>query len=103
MQVDAKQLEKPPKKVGTWKGRDVMRLVTKGGLNLLIAPGDGSWKTLGTGGHFGIARAAARKLGHEVAYTELSKADFVDEAFIERFVPRAVAMTLAIRRAHGEE
>lgn len=77
MKITPEQLDKSKKKrIGRYKGAPVWELVTKGGLNMILAEGpNGIKKMLSCGPHRGFARNLARQNHADFILEELSKAD----------------------------
>lgn len=78
MNITEEQLAEKPKAVGTLKGQKIFHVSTKGGFHMVVKPDGAGFETLGVGPHPAIARHIAQKHQPEIAWTELSKAQYVD-------------------------
>lgn len=94
MQIDSKQMDERPKKVGELHGRPVMHLRTKGGLHIM-AKANG--EVLGTGPHRAVARHIAQKHEPEIVWTELSKSDHITPDSFALVLPKYEEQTEALR------
>ena len=89
MQIDEKQI-KLKQKVGLLQGFPVLRLLTKGGLNILASMQKGVIKVLGVGPQLAIAKAVAMDSGNDIAWEDsLSKSEDaslpIDEQVIDKY------------------
>ena len=90
--------------VGKLNGKDVMELVTTGGLYMNVLKTAGKPEVLSTGPHRAIARHIATKnASGEIHWSELSKGDHIDEADYAFLLPRYEQLTDYIRSLHSEE
>ena len=103
MNIDAKQIDQKPKKVGNLNGKPVFHLRTKGGLHILVMQKNGAYETLGTGPHRAVARHIASKHEPEIVWSELSKSDHVDADAYALILPKYEEMTAALRRLTPKE
>lgn len=94
MQIDAKQIDEKPKKVGELRGQPVMHLRTKGGLHVMVKS---NGQVLGTGPHHAVARHIAMKYEPDIVWTELSKADHVTADSYAMVLPKYEAITDDLR------
>lgn len=97
MNIDAKQIDEKPKKVGHLNGKPVFHMRTKGGLHILVMQKNGSYETLGTGPHRAVARHIAAKYEPEIVWSELSKSDHVDPEAYAMILPKYEEITEALR------
>lgn len=91
------------KKVGKLDGNPVIELATTGGLHLVVTARGGKVETLGTGPHRAVARHIAKKRQPEIQWTELAKADHVEEVYMTPVLPKYEALTLEMRKLEGSE
>lgn len=91
------------KKIGTLNGDAVIELATKGGFHMVVTAHNGRVETLGCGPHRAVARHIAKKKEPSIQFSELSKADHVDEAHYQFILPKYEAITAAFRKAEGSE
>lgn len=103
MEITEKQLQGKPKQVGTWNGKKVLHIATKGGLHMIVAPNGAGWETLGAGPHVAVSKHIAGKKHDDIVWTGLSKADWVDPDCYLVLLPKYEALTEALRKAHGDE
>jgi hypothetical protein len=103
MDLNAKQIDEKPKKVGVLKGKPVFHLRTKGGLHLLVTAAGTGYQTLGTGPHRAVARHIAQKHEPEIVWSELSKADHVDISTFALVLPKYEELTEAFRALQPEQ
>lgn len=89
------------KKVGKIGDSPVFELATTGGLHLIVGTRGGKFETLGTGPHRAVARHIARKHAPEIQWSELSKADHVEEAHFAHLLPRYEELTDQMRKLQG--
>lgn len=99
MDLNAKQLAGKPKKIGHLNDKDVFGMTTKGGLSLVVSAKDGAFETLGAGPHPAVARHIAKKRNPDVTFTELNKADYIEERAYASMLPKYEAITDAVRDA----
>lgn len=99
MQLEAKQIEQKPKKVGTLRGAPVFHLRTKGGLHILVTKKGAGYETLATGPHKAVARHIANKHEPEIFWSEMSKSDHVEVYQFEHLLPRYEEITEFIRKS----
>lgn len=85
--ITENQLKFKPKKVGTLKGKDVYRALTKGGLNLILFRSETGLKTLGIGSHIALARHIATLNEPDISWTELSKAEELPVETFQHLIP----------------
>lgn len=97
MQIDTKQIDEKPKKVGNLRGKPVFHLRTKGGLHILVMQKNGTYETLGTGPHRAVARHIANKYEPDIVWSELSKSDHVDPEAYALILPKYEEVTEALR------
>lgn len=102
MQIDAKQLDGKPRKVGTMGSRAVHEVRTKGGLHLIVSPRpDKGPEILGTGPHRAVARAVALK-HHDIQWNDLAKGDWVDPIHYQFLMPQYEELRMRFRNASGD-
>lgn len=89
------------KRVGKIGSAPVIELATTGGLHLIVAARGGKGEVLGTGPHRAVARFIAKKREDKIEWTELEKADPVDEACFAFVLPKYEALTDEIRARYG--
>jgi hypothetical protein len=82
------------KKVGQLKGKPVYHVKTRGGLHM-ISKEDGS--LIATGPHGGVARHIAKKYEPEVEWTELAKAEHLEEAVLAHLLPKYIELSDRMR------
>lgn len=100
--LDEKQMEGKPRKVGTWSGRPVFHMRTKGGWQLIATQkNDGTPEILGVGSHRGLAMHIAEKNAKGIEWTTLAKAGFVDPIYFEWMLPRWETITDQLRALGG--
>lgn len=76
MQITAQSLDlSKKKKIGKLHGQPVFRMVTKGGLNLIIENGVKGLIVLSCGPHPAVARMTALRSYPDLVIDELSKSD----------------------------
>lgn len=80
MNITEEQLAEKPKAIGTLNGHKIFHVSTKGGFHMVVQPNGTGFDTLGVGPHPAIARHIAQKHQPEIAWTELSKAQYMDPA-----------------------
>lgn len=97
MQIDRKQIDEKPKKVGNLNGKPIFHIRTKGGLHVLVMQKNGTYETLGTGPHRAVARHIASKHEPEIVWSELSKSDHCSVDQFEFVLPKYEAITDALR------
>lgn len=97
MDLSAKQLTGKPKKIGRLNDKDVFGMTTKGGLSLVVSAKDGAFETLGAGPHAAVARHIAKKRNPDVVFTELNKADYIDERAYAQYLPKYESITEALQ------
>lgn len=99
--VDEKQIEYK-KRVGKLKGSPVVEVGLKGGLHLIFVNEGGTWATLGAAPHRAIARHIAKKKSdNKIEWSDLSKADYIEESHYAHLLPRYEALTDALRECQG--
>lgn len=103
MQIDAKQIDQKPKKVGSVNGKPVFHLRTKGGLHILVMQKGGSYETLGTGPHRAVARHIASRHEPDIVWDSLSKADHVDVSSFAMILPKYEQITEALRARDADD
>lgn len=86
MNLDAEQLSSK-RIIGKSGGRNVIELVTKGGWHLIVRADASGFQPIGAGSHKGIARFIAKKKDAELELDELSKAESIDDALLEPYIP----------------
>lgn len=90
------------KKVGKWGASPIIEVGLKGGLHLIFAAKGGKFETLGAGPHRAVARHIAKKRsGDQIEYTDLSKADHIEEAHFAHVLPKYEELTTALRDRQG--
>jgi hypothetical protein len=88
------------KKIGKCKGKDITHIKLRGGLHL-ITQGP-SQEIIGTGSHGIVARHIAKaRLGDDLEWTELSKADWLPEAAYSHLIPEYQELTTRFRKLQG--
>ena len=97
MNIDSKQIDEKPKKVGNLHGKPVFHLRTKGGLHILVMQKASGYETLGTGPHRAVARHIASKYEPDIVWSELSKSDHVDPEAYAMILPKYEEITEALR------
>lgn len=103
MQIDAKQLDGKPRRVGTYQSRPVMEVRTKGGLHLIVSPREKKPpEVLGTGPHRAVARAVSMK-HHDIQWNDLAKGDWIDPIHYEFLMPRYEKLTEDFRKLQGDQ
>lgn len=103
MQIDAKQLDGKPRRVGTYASRPVMEVRTKGGLHLIVSPrADKGPEVLGTGPHRAVARAVALK-HHKIEWNDLTKGDWIDPIHYQFLMPQYEELRTRFRAALGDK
>ncbi len=98
MNIDAKQIDQKPKKVGNLNGKPVWHLRTKGGLHVVVMQKNGGFEALGTGPHRAVARHIANKQEPDIVWDSLSKADHVDVEAFTSVLPKYEAITATLRK-----
>lgn len=97
MNIETKQIDQKPKKVGHLRGKPVFHLRTKGGLHLLVMQKASGYETLGTGPHRAVARHIASKYEPDIVWDLLSKSDHVDMDAYQLILPKYEEMTETLR------
>lgn len=98
IQVTPKQLAGRPKRIGTWKGKDVFEAVTKGGYHLVVGPG---CEPYGSGPHRAIARQIALRNSEGMKIDEMSKSESLPPEVFRHLLPKYEAVTAGLRRLFG--
>jgi len=102
MNIDSRQIDEKPKKVGDLRGQPVYHLRTKGGLHVLVMRKGASFETLGTGPHRAVARFIAGKHEPEIVWSDLSKADHVTPDSFQMVLPKYEKITDDMRQIQAE-
>lgn len=100
MQIPADQISYK-KRIGAVDSDPVWEVGLKGGLHLVVKAAGGKAETLGVGPHRAVARHIAKKREPKLTITELSKADHVEEKYIEHLIPKYEEVTRAARKIQG--
>jgi len=102
MNLDPRQLESAPKKIGVLKGMPVYYTKTKGGRHFITSIQEDGDKTLAFAPHKAIALHVAERMAPEIVWTELSKSDHCDYDTVAPYVDKYVELTKQIREVRGE-
>lgn len=88
------------KKVGKLDGQPVMEIGLIGGLHLIAKAGtDGKAEILGAGPHRAVARHIALKRNPDIEFTELNKADHIEQIYFEDLLGRYEDLTDSLAKA----
>jgi hypothetical protein len=101
IQITPQQLAGKPKRIGSWKGKDVFEAVTKGGYHLVMGMVGKALETLGVGPHRAIARQIARKNADGMQIDELSKSESAPPETYAHLLPKYEAVTDRLRALGG--
>jgi hypothetical protein len=102
MNLDAKQIDGKPRRVGTrGDGDPVLELRTKGGLNLIVGSRGGRFETLGAGPHRAVARHIAEKHDKSIKWNDLTKGDWIDPTHFAWLLPAYEELTRRFRACSG--
>ncbi|SRR5216683_4572662 len=93
IEIDERQLDGKPKKVGTLHGKPVLLFRTKGGFYMNVIMKNGAPEWIGTGPHAAVCRYVSKLREPEVVWTELSKSDWVDPAHFTEMIPKYQELT----------
>jgi hypothetical protein len=74
--------------IGQLDDKKVYRVVTKGGLNLVVINKNAKTKILGAAPHKALAKYIAEKEEPEIQWTELAKSEPLDQSVIDAHYPR---------------
>ena len=85
------------KKIGSYKELPVFEIVTTGGLYLNVLGKGAGWEVIGTGPHRAVARYIAEQRYPAIAWSELSKSDWVDPADFAHILPKYQELTERFR------
>ncbi|GAC1692518.1 MAG: hypothetical protein NVS9B9_14870 [Ktedonobacteraceae bacterium] len=99
MNIQEKELAKPPKRIGKLGTSPVFHLVTLGGLHLHVLGKGGSFEVISSGPHRAICQHISQKRHPEVEWTELSKGDYIDPQCFGPILPEYEALTDLLRAA----
>jgi hypothetical protein len=96
MNIDKEQIASK-RTVGTYKGKPVIELVTKGGLHMMVGQKDGKHEAFAAGPHSAVAKHIASKREPDIVFTELSKADYMEPYLYMAIVPEYERLTDLIK------
>jgi hypothetical protein len=102
MQIDRKEVEGQPRKLGTLKGRPVMHVRLKGGLHIIAAAKGMGHETLGMAHHVAVAKHMAQRYEPDVVWTELSKSEHWDIRLYQDMIPAAEELTARARALESQ-
>lgn len=88
MIIEDNQLAQPSKKIGKLGKDPVYYSLSKGGWHIITTVGVNGKRTIGLGGHKGLATLIASKQEPSIEFTELSKSDHVEYSALEPFVDK---------------
>jgi hypothetical protein len=87
MSITPDQLKDSPTKIGSLKGQPVYRLLSKGGLNMIVTKTVLGTRILGLGNHIAIAKSNAKEENPELVIDELSKSEDLPYESFKHLVP----------------
>lgn len=87
LNISAVHIKGSPKRIGRLDGNPVFLLVTKGGLNVVLARYATGAKALASAPHPGIAKAMASRGYPDLIIDELSKSEGVNLDFYKHLLP----------------
>lgn len=101
--LDAKQLAEKPRKIGSFNGKPVYGLRTKGGYHLIVTPKDGRFETLGAGPLAAVAKFIATRKNEGIEWSELEKSETISQESLNAILPQYEDLTKQIRTLQGDE
>lgn len=103
MNLEAKQLESKPRKIGDVHGKAVYHLKTKGGFHVLAMQKASGFETIGAGPHPAVARHLASKYEPDIVWTDLEKSEHVDPSLFALMLPKYEELTESLRALESQE